>query len=69
MLLSKLLKLLYPKGYMQRATGVQETPEVIINCKETYHNVPINFYLIPSIRWCDKKQDYIAVYRIPKNIK
>lgn len=69
MLLKKLLKLLYPNGYLQQAIGEQETAENINLNKETHENILLQNYLIPSIRWCDIKKDYVPSYRIPKGIK
>lgn len=67
-LLKKLSKLLYPTGYLQQAVGQQASPKEIMQCKDTYKDIPLNEFLIPSIRWDNEKQDYVAVYHMPKNI-
>lgn len=66
-LYEKLLKLIYPLGYMQAATGQQQEFHLINKNKKTHEGKLLQDYLQPSIRWCDKTNDYVPVYRNPSS--
>ncbi len=55
-------------GYVQAAIGEQASPQDVENCTETYCNMPIKDFLIPSIKWCEEKKDYVAIYKMPRNV-